>query len=189
MDFVVGTRAPEGRASVTDEEGRKQSIPFREDSLASQASLPDGVPQPPESRNSLGAIGNDVPAGKAKEETESEAPAVQDPLAGMAPIDKWGLKGLRTLMNNYPDYNALICGIDPSTLGVDINSNELVFSGLVSETIHANHLAGRFPPRSTLSSTTCPPDPQSQSIDYQIATTSQTCNLLSTRSPVSTRRP
>ncbi|EOO03884.1 putative not2 not3 not5 family protein [Phaeoacremonium minimum UCRPA7] len=79
-----------------------------------------------------GAIGNDVPAGKEKEENENEAPAVQDPLAGMAPIDKWGLKGLRTLMNNYPDYNALICGIDPSTLGVDINSNEPISTQIYS---------------------------------------------------------
>lgn len=97
--------------------------------MASQASLTEGVPQPSEPRGSLGAIGNDVPTGKEKDENESEAPAVQDPLAGMAPIDKWGLKGLRTLMNNYPDYNALVCGIDPSTLGVDINSNESVLPG------------------------------------------------------------
>lgn len=129
----VGAMRPlDDRSSATDEEARKQSIPFREDSMASQSSLPDGVAQPSEPRGSLGAIGNDVPAGKEKEENENEAPAVQDPLAGMAPIDKWGLKGLRTLMNNYPDYNALICGIDPSTLGVDINSNEPISTQIYS---------------------------------------------------------
>lgn len=47
---------------------------------------------------------------------------MHDPLAGMAPIDKWGLKGLRTLMNNYPDYNAAVTGLDPTTLGIDFTS-------------------------------------------------------------------
>jgi hypothetical protein len=42
----------------------------------------------------------------------------------MAPIDKWGLKGIRTLMNNFPDYNALTCGMDPAALGVDMRSAE-----------------------------------------------------------------
>ena len=49
---------------------------------------------------------------------------MQDPLAGMAPIDKFGLKGLRMLMNNYDDYNAMVVGIDPSTLGLDLSSTE-----------------------------------------------------------------
>lgn len=77
-------------------------------------------------RNPLGAIGNDPPTGKGKEEEKTPANQVQDPLEGMAPIDKWGLKGLRTLMNNFPDYNALTCGLDPATLGVDMRSTEYV---------------------------------------------------------------
>ncbi len=73
----------------------------------------------------FGAIGNDAPpVSKGKEEERSRSSGVQDPLEGMAPVDKWGLKGLRTLMNNYPDYNALTVGIDPSTLGLDLSTPE-----------------------------------------------------------------
>ncbi len=82
-------------------------------------------PSSVESRNLLGAIGNDgLLPGKAKEPKEERAVPVQDPLAGMAPMDKWGIKGLRTLMNNYPDYNALVFGVDPNNLGLDLSSSE-----------------------------------------------------------------
>jgi CCR4-NOT transcription complex subunit 2 len=93
--------------------------------MASQSSFPDGPAQTGDSsRNPLGAIGNDAPTIKPKEDKENRAPEVQDPLAGMAPIDKFGLKGLRMLMNNYPDYNALVVGLDPSSLGLDLSSTE-----------------------------------------------------------------
>lgn len=42
----------------------------------------------------------------------------------MAPIDKWGIKGLRTLMNNYPDYQAAITGMDPQQFGLNLQSTE-----------------------------------------------------------------
>lgn len=42
----------------------------------------------------------------------------------MPESDKWGIKGLRTLMNNYPDYHAMVLGLDHSTLGLDVNSPE-----------------------------------------------------------------
>lgn len=114
------------RGSVGDDEGRQKPSGYREDGVASaHVSGGDAVG----SRNPLGAIGNDAPAGKGKEEEKSAANRVQDPLEGMAPIDKFGLKGLRTLMNNFPDYNALTCGIDPSTLGLDMRSSEYVFPG------------------------------------------------------------
>jgi len=44
----------------------------------------------------------------------------------MSELDKWGLKGLRTLMSNYPDYNAMATGIDPAELGLDLNTTECV---------------------------------------------------------------
>ena len=77
-----------------------------------------------ESRNLLGAIGNDPSSGKTKEDKENRDPEAQDPLAGMSESDKWGLKGLRVLMQNFPDYNALMGGIDPNSLGLDLNSTE-----------------------------------------------------------------
>ena len=49
---------------------------------------------------------------------------VVDPLEGMPEVDKWGIKGLRTLMNNYPDYHAMVVGMDPTSLGLDMGSQE-----------------------------------------------------------------
>lgn len=84
--------------------------------MQEQAQLSDG-------RNPLGAIGsNDASSGKPDDEKENQSPAVHDPLAGMAPIDRWGIKGLRTLMNNFPDYTALMTGMDPTGFGLDLTS-------------------------------------------------------------------
>lgn len=105
---------PQDQQSPVGDEGARQKPPgYRE-----------GTPDAVGSRNPLGAIGNEAPTGKGKEEEKSPSSQVQDPLEGMTPIDKWGLKGLRTLMNNFPDYNALTCGIDPASLGVDMRSTE-----------------------------------------------------------------
>lgn len=62
--------------------------------------------------------------GKSKDDKTSQHPDPVDPLAGMAAVDKWGIKGLRTLMNNYPDFHAMVVGMDPSTLGLDLSSQE-----------------------------------------------------------------
>lgn len=111
---------PQDSRSPAEDESRQKGSGYREDST-------DAVG----GKNPHGAIGNDPPAGKGKEEEKGSANQVQDPLEGMAPIDKWGLKGLRTLMNNFPDYNALTCGLDPASLGVDMRSTEyeLTLSG------------------------------------------------------------
>lgn len=113
-------RPQDPRSPVGEDEVRQKPPGYREDSMASHGSANDGM----SSRNNpLGAIGNDAPTMKGKEE---EKPLVQDPLEGMAPIDKWGLKGLHTLMNNYPDYNALTVGIDPAHLGLDLRSPDKI---------------------------------------------------------------
>jgi len=44
----------------------------------------------------------------------------------MADVDKFGLKGLKFMMNNYPDFHAMVVGMDLNTLGLDLNSNEFV---------------------------------------------------------------
>lgn len=74
-----------------------------------------------DSRNH-GPIGSKQAMEKPKEEDEE----VTDPLPGMAAVDKWGIKGLRTLMHNYPDYQSMIVGIDPGQLGLDLTSQEYV---------------------------------------------------------------
>jgi hypothetical protein len=108
-------RPQDPRSPASDDEPQQKPAGYREGSTDSASG-----------RNPLGAIGNDPPSGKGKEEEKAPASQVQDPLEGMAPIDKWGLKGLRTLMNNFPDYSALTCGLDPATLGVDMRSTEYV---------------------------------------------------------------
>ncbi|KAI0152356.1 hypothetical protein F4776DRAFT_601245 [Hypoxylon sp. NC0597] len=127
-------RSPEGSAATGpsrsqdirssgnggNDESRQKPPGFREDNLGAQSTAQD--PTTSDGRNPLGAIGtSDTPSGK-NDQKEDQSPSMHDPLAGMAPIDKWGLKGLRTLMNNYPDYNAAVTGLDPTTLGIDLTS-------------------------------------------------------------------
>ncbi|CAJ2513619.1 Uu.00g017380.m01.CDS01 [Anthostomella pinea] len=117
-------RPQELRSAGGHDEARQKPPGFREGSLASQSS-PQDPAQLSEGRNLLGEIGGmstDTPSGRTKDDQDTQSPSVHDPLAGMAPIDRWGLKGLRTLMNNYPDYNAAVTGIDPTTLGLDLAS-------------------------------------------------------------------
>ena len=44
----------------------------------------------------------------------------------MNEIDRWGLKGFSVMMNNFPDYAALVTGTDMANFGFDLNSNEWV---------------------------------------------------------------
>lgn len=69
-----------------------------------------------------GAIGPASTSGKPIE--ESEGLDAVDPLEGMPAVDKWGIKGLRTLMHNYPDFQSMVVGIDPVQLGLDLSSPE-----------------------------------------------------------------
>ncbi|KAK3502657.1 hypothetical protein B0T13DRAFT_461356 [Neurospora crassa] len=125
-------RPHDQRSPVNEEEGRQKPPVYREDGMASRSSVGDAVSQAIGTRNPLGAIGNDPPSAKGKEEDRGRTNEVQDPLEGMPAIDKFGLKGLRTLMNNYPDYNSLIIGIDPSSLGLELNSSELYSTQIYS---------------------------------------------------------
>lgn len=67
------------------------------------------------------AFNSDSVSMKAKEDLDSD---VVDPLAGMPDADKWGIKGLQTLMHNYPDYHAMVVGMDPNSMGLDMSSPE-----------------------------------------------------------------
>lgn len=122
-DFPTGTRPSEGRSSITEDDARQKSA-FREDGAASQTSLPDGPSQSAEGRNPIGAIGNDASSGKGVEPpAEASTSAAQEPLAGMSEADKWGIKGLLTLMAKYPSYHALVHGLNPAELGLDLSSD------------------------------------------------------------------
>lgn len=121
-DNILALSRSQDRATPSESDGR-QKAGFGEDNLTTNEGA---SPQDSESQNALGAIGNVPVSSKAKEDEEAAGPEVQDPLAGMPPADKWGLKGLRTLMNNYPDYNAMVLGIDPNSLGLDLSASEYV---------------------------------------------------------------
>ncbi|KAI1115371.1 hypothetical protein F5Y14DRAFT_411064 [Nemania sp. NC0429] len=109
----------------SNDEARQKPPGFRDDALSSHS--PKDPTQPSEGRNPLGAIGtNETQSNKNKENEDMQPPAVRDPLAGMPEVDKWGIKGLRTLMNNYPDYAACITGLDPTSFGFDLTSPEMI---------------------------------------------------------------
>ena len=121
IDSALAPSRSQDTATPSESDGR-QKTGLGEDNLTAN----EGSPQGSEPRNPLGAIGNVPVSSKEREDEEAAGPEVQDPLAGMPPADKWGLKGLRTLMNNYPDYNAMVLGIDPNSLGLDLSSSEYV---------------------------------------------------------------
>jgi CCR4-NOT transcription complex subunit 2 len=91
----------------------------------------------------LGAPGLAGSGAKLSEDKESRLPDVVDPLAGMAEVDKYGIKGLRTLMNNHPDYHAMVVGMDPTTLGLDLGSQDMMSTQIYS-------LFDDAPPRPTV---------------------------------------
>ncbi|KAI3397768.1 hypothetical protein diail_10421 [Diaporthe ilicicola] len=132
----VGTRPSEGRSSITDDDTRQKSA-FREDGPAPQPPLSDGPSQATEMRNPLGAIGNDASSSKdADLPAEASSSTVQEPLAGMSEADKWGIKGLLTLMAKYPSYHALVHGLNPTELGLDLNSDARITEQTFSLTSH-----------------------------------------------------
>jgi CCR4-NOT transcription complex subunit 2 len=104
-------------------------------SSISQPQREEGAPQPtmsrtdPHAQNDGGAPHSqnlDSTVGSSQGNPEETGPEVQDPLANMSEIDKWGLKGFTLMMNNFPDYAALVTGMDLTALGLDLNSNECV---------------------------------------------------------------
>lgn len=102
----------------------RQNPTFRDDGSASQPALSDTPGQPIEMRNPLATLGIDGPSNKVNEvPTEPPSSAAQDPLFGMSEGDKWGIKGLLTLMAKYPSYHALAHGMNPAELGLDLASD------------------------------------------------------------------
>lgn len=117
-----GMRTRDGKRG---DETRQKPVQFREEGSGKTRSAGDGTSALPEKRNRLGNSGADAATGRAREESNGNStPDVVDPLAGMAAVDKWGIKGLRTLMNNYPDFQAMVVGMDPTTLGFDLGAQE-----------------------------------------------------------------
>lgn len=120
---------PQPQAQQQQHDSKQKAATVREDdsAKASEVASPAG-----EGRGSLGVIGSEGPNGRSTERKDSQSAEVVDPLAGMPAVDKWGIKGLRTLMNTYPDYHAMIIGMDPSTIGLDLSSPELISTQVYS---------------------------------------------------------
>ncbi|RMJ17880.1 hypothetical protein BHE90_004265 [Fusarium euwallaceae] len=109
------SRPQDGKAAVTEDDSRQKPTGMREEGGAATA----------EGASPLGAIGNDGSGRNLNNDQDAQAAEVIDPLAGMSAADRWGIKGLRTLMNNYPDYHAMVVGMDPMSLGLDMSSPDL----------------------------------------------------------------
>ncbi|KAK3177817.1 hypothetical protein K4F52_009421 [Lecanicillium sp. MT-2017a] len=101
----------------TEDEGRLRQAERLSKSLA------DGALQDADGRPPAEAV-----SGESKDEPQGTV----DPLSGMSAADKWGIKGLRTLMHNYPDYHAMVLGMDPSSLGLDMSSQDLISTQMYS---------------------------------------------------------
>jgi len=132
---IALNRGQDSKRLGADDDNRQKPAP-REGGLT-KATVEDA------SQNPLGAIGNEESIAKLRNAKETQAPDAVDPLNGMSAVDKWGIKGLRTLMNTYPDYQAMVVGMDPITIGIDINSQEMVSTQVYS-------LFDDVPPRPTV---------------------------------------
>ena len=113
-------------------------------------------------------------SGMASSQSNAEEPGseVQDPLAHMTEIDKFGLKGFSYMMNNFPDYTALVTGSDVANLGFDLNSSEYAFK--LSEAKPYLCDSDFSPPSITCCLTTNPLGIQSLVIQYPNAIKSTT---------------
>ncbi|KAG5997845.1 hypothetical protein E4U52_002708 [Claviceps spartinae] len=129
-------RGQEPKRSTADEDRRQKPSSRVSKSGTAGGSGPDP---------SGGIVTDDVSA-KLRDEQDTQAPEAVDPLAGMSEIEKYGLKGLRTLMNNNPDYHSMILGTDPTTMGLDMSSQEMI-------TTQVKSLFDDKPPRPTVAAT------------------------------------
>lgn len=84
-------------------------------------SRPDGAQNQPDGAGSRSQTADADPSQSNGEESGPDFP---DPLANMGEIDKWGLKGFSFMMNNFPDYAALVTGTNIGNLGFELNSSE-----------------------------------------------------------------
>lgn len=125
-------RSPPGKLPTADSKCYLLSDPFQGIGKPTETqNIGEAVDEP--SRRQDGEIGEtnvgDFESDPRFSDTKSKMNLlsdgeVVDPLEGMPEVDKWGIKGLRTLMNNYPDYHAMVVGMDPTSLGLDMGSQE-----------------------------------------------------------------
>lgn len=122
---MQGSARPlQGKDQNLDDEELQRSPSFPEDILGKLSPDANAIGQSGDSRNLLSSIGGEGAAMDLRSTKDDQSQEISDPLAGMPEVDKWGIKGLRTLMNNYPDYHAMVVGMDPSSLGLDMSSSE-----------------------------------------------------------------
>ncbi|KAL3594227.1 transcriptional regulator [Fusarium poae] len=115
-------RSPPGIGAPGSSRPQDGKPPGLEEDPRQKSAREDG---PTDAASPAAAFNNNPTSLKAKDGQEPHGSEIIDPLAGMPAVDKWGIKGLQTLMHNYPDYHAMVVGMDPSSLGLDISSPEL----------------------------------------------------------------
>ncbi|PHH65331.1 hypothetical protein CDD81_2743 [Ophiocordyceps australis] len=143
---VSASDPPRGQEGKRADESRLKPLSFRDGSMSRSTHVAaDSSAQAADGRTHLGAIGNEGSGAKPKDNKVNQLPESVDPLSGMAAVDKWGIKGLRTLMNNHPDFHAMVVGMDPNTLGLDLSNQELISPQIYS-------LFDEQPPRPTVTS-------------------------------------
>lgn len=84
---------------------------------------PDGTPLEPDIVARQQQMGDSSYESSHKNDEEVSL-ETHDPLSHMSDIDRWGLKGWSFMMNNFPDYSALVNGSNITNLGFDLNSSE-----------------------------------------------------------------
>ncbi|CZT43855.1 related to cell division control protein CDC36 [Rhynchosporium secalis] len=105
-----------------------QHLQREETTVHSIMSRTDGPPQQEVARSQT----VDSTMGSVQSNAGESNLEVQDPLPGMSEMDRWGLKGFSVMMNNFPDYAALVTGTDMANFGFDLNSNENISSQIYS---------------------------------------------------------
>jgi len=91
-----------------------------ENTIHSTMSRPDGP-----GRDSDGAVQRSQTLDSTSQSNPEESgPEIQDPLAGMNEIDKWGLKGFSFMMSSFPDYASMVAGENMAGFGFDLGSTE-----------------------------------------------------------------
>lgn len=110
--------------------GSSSPIPPQEDN-DQQFNMPTATSSRPDGPSTL-TQAQELDPSSAQRNAENADSKVQDPLAHMSDTDRFGLKGFSYMMNNFPDYAALVTGTDINHLGLDLHSEQPISNQIYS---------------------------------------------------------
>ncbi|KAB8301445.1 hypothetical protein EYC80_003311 [Monilinia laxa] len=111
--------------------GSSNPVSLREDDNQQQFNMPAATGSRSDGPSTLTQAQESDPSS-AQRSAEDADSKVQDPLAHMSDTDRWGLKGFSYMMNNFPDYAALVTGTDINHLGLDLLSEQPISNQIYS---------------------------------------------------------